>query len=847
DTADYFVQVTAVDVNGNESSCSNSVSGFMKTDTSASLAVRTLEGTRIFLNGNYSYPGSFQGVVPSSGELRITGLPSGMQVVRASMARFVDAVRPVMLAPDENALSLNLALFDPRAFLSPTLTALQAGAPIRGGGDAAAPFVVDWDNDGKKDLLVAGGDGKIALYRNVRSDTTPQFSGSAPIMADGTPIAVPGPAFAFVVDWDSDGGKDLVVGDGQGHVRWYRNTLADAAPQLANQGFIQAGGVQIQVNRSAAPIVVDWNNDGKKDLLVGDGGGIVRVFLNQGTDNNAVLGPAVEVSLPNVGVNRINARPFVVDWNQDGRKDLLVGDENGEVYLFLNSGTDDAPAFTTGATLTGESTPTSLKVNSNATPFVVDWNNDSLRDLVIGENQGQVFLAQGAQPAAPSGGAGGGGGGGCFIATAAYGSSLAPQVQLLRELRDRYLLPHRPGRTLVTLYYRLSPPLADVIARSEILRAIVRAGLVPIFGWAALVLWSPGVGLGVLLGALTLGTWRACLTARRHGSGGTGPAIPPIGRDSRAGPPARSRRLTLWGSAVFVLAASSLLGAGSGGWPQAEARVEVVAEVRLPQATRFALIRDPETGQVDLYKDGDPIFEGQEPLPLGKILAVHDHSLVLVLPRGRVLEIPKGTRLPGPRRLIFVRSTMLDTLRFQVRSGAGASAHPDYTVVEIAGRRALLERDIQSVPGGLPSAVQRVPLAELVNRGPFVEVAPDTWQVPERAVKQIGDQLGPLVTEVLGSATPSITAGYGLALRMDTSLGSGTLDRRGFLIQYSKLARRMGLEVGDRILFVNEYPVNSLGGLVIIYRRLKSDSGLSEVKVVINRRHQLRTLTYRIR
>ncbi len=82
---------------------------------------------------------------------------------------------------------------------------------------------------------------------------------------------------------------------------------------------------------------------------------------------------------------------------------------------------------------------------------------------------------------------------------------------------------------------------------------------------------------------------------------------------------------------------------------------------------------------------------------------------------------------------------------------------------------------------------------------------------------------------------------------MDTSLGSGTLDRRGFKIGYAKMAQRTGLEVGDRILFVRGEPVNSLGGLISIYRRLKSDSDRSEVEVVINRGTQLRTLTYRIR
>lgn len=75
---------------------------------------------------------------------------------------------------------------------------------------------------------------------------------------------------------------------------------------------------------------------------------------------------------------------------------------------------------------------------------------------------------------------GGGDNGWCFIATAAYGSYMEPNVLVLRHFRDKYLMTNSTGRAIVAWYYRNSPPVAQFISRHESLKTAARVAMAPI-------------------------------------------------------------------------------------------------------------------------------------------------------------------------------------------------------------------------------------------------------------------------------------------------------------------------------------------------------------------------------
>jgi hypothetical protein len=264
-------------------------------------------------------------------------------------------------------------------------------------GWSAAPLAVDWDGDGKTDLVCGGERNRILFYRNGgevdSSDSRRKFPtrpaigkpGSPPrfelkgfVTADGKPIVLPtspvpevGGVFTLdyypvldAPDWNGDGRRDLLAGGFiTGRVYYYEcvGTNPDSTPKLAFRDFLKADGHPLDVGWAAAPCAADLDGDGDLDLVCGCGCGCGCMLMSAtGGDQNAgskflryyenvatrTSPRLVERAFPRLGEfpNSVLATPRAVDINGDGLLDL-VGSSAMNVDIYENIGAKSRPQF----------------------------------------------------------------------------------------------------------------------------------------------------------------------------------------------------------------------------------------------------------------------------------------------------------------------------------------------------------------------------------------------------------------------------------------------------------------------------------------------------------------------
>jgi len=186
------------------------------------------------------------------------------------------------------------------------------------------------------------------------------------------------------VDWNNDGLIDLVSGEYFGRIHLYLNVGTPSLPVLTKAGFVQVGSSSIDVGYYSVPKAADFNGDGMFDLLVGNREGTVALFINDGTPQSPHFSSMqfVQDGGADLDVGTHSAAAFA-DMDGDGPADLVVGNNKGRLYFYHNYGTSAAPSFSGGETL--KTSGVELRIFWCARPDAVDWDNDGDMDIVAGE------------------------------------------------------------------------------------------------------------------------------------------------------------------------------------------------------------------------------------------------------------------------------------------------------------------------------------------------------------------------------------------------------------------------------------------------------------------------------
>lgn len=273
-------------------------------------------------------------------------------------------------------------------------------------GTYSVPSLADWNNDGLLDLIVGTGYGYIRIYLNSGTYLEPQFSFNAAqsfYARSGTenlrctPSGCMG-CFPRVVYWNDDDKKDLLVGQSDGTIKIFININTDEDPIFdygTNLKVGPDGYDEIDVGKRATPSLVDWNNDGLKDLVCGAIEGKINIFLNEGTDTEPAFHTcsfAVDPNQKTIYVPGGRSSPEVFDLNFDGKKDILTGNTDGQLLLYLNVGTDKDPVFAEYKPVDANGIVIDLEDNPRSRPSICYWDSDGYPDVLIGAYDGNIHL-----------------------------------------------------------------------------------------------------------------------------------------------------------------------------------------------------------------------------------------------------------------------------------------------------------------------------------------------------------------------------------------------------------------------------------------------------------------------
>ncbi|MEE2641119.1 MAG: VCBS repeat-containing protein [Planctomycetota bacterium] len=302
-------------------------------------------------------------------------------------------------------------------------------------GALVTPVSFDWDGDGDSDLICGNTAGYIGFIENLGLEARsgrPIWNRVRYLEAGGKVIrimagkngSIQGPAESkwgyttlSVADWDHDGKADLVVNSIWGKVVWYRNVGPqgkpaleagrplevqwEARPQKPEWNWWNPRGKELATQWRTTPLVVDLNQDGLNDLVMLDHEGYLAFFPRKRLADRLLLGSPERIFETEEGKPlRLNSKYAggsgrrklcLVDWDQDGKLDLLVNSKNVDFFRNVSRDSSQWRFRNMGAV-------SEKKLAGHTTsPTTVDWNGDQVPDLLVGAEDGFFYYMENSQ------------------------------------------------------------------------------------------------------------------------------------------------------------------------------------------------------------------------------------------------------------------------------------------------------------------------------------------------------------------------------------------------------------------------------------------------------------------
>ncbi|MEG3656797.1 VCBS repeat-containing protein [Arenibacter palladensis] len=285
--------------------------------------------------------------------------------------------------------------------------------------------ILDYDNDGDEDIVIGVSDwsdygwddaydkngkwtkGPLHGYIYLIENSKGTYVNKGRIMADGKEIDVYGAPSPNFADFDGDGDLDLICGEFLDKFTWFENIGTKEEPVYAEGEYLSnEKGVITMDLQMIIPVVVDWDQDGDPDLVVGDEDGRVALMENTGKVRGSMPlfeNPVYfEQKADNLKFGTL-ATPVGVDWDDDGDEDIITGNSAGYFAFIENLNGLPNPKWAPPVILEVDGEPIRILAGANGsiqgpaeakwgytTLSVADWDGDGLKDIIFNSIWGRI-------------------------------------------------------------------------------------------------------------------------------------------------------------------------------------------------------------------------------------------------------------------------------------------------------------------------------------------------------------------------------------------------------------------------------------------------------------------------